>query len=140
MRGQNPQNRAYGADVTDALNAVDVIVGRQFPRPFFRKVQGVGEFFRHGIGEPVIAVVAGRVFRKSRVRCVADPFFNRNHVAGEGTGGNIRPWRKFPAVFIKANRSDHALRRVRYHFIRALQIVVTVGRLVDRVGVNRLVA
>ena len=112
---------------------------RQLARAAVLEIEGralVAEILR---GQRVIAGVARVVLRKGRVRREQDALLQSDVVDRLGDLGAGRIGRKFAARLVVVARRGDRLGRAWRHFVRPLQVMEAVQRLVDRVGVRGLI-
>ncbi len=133
------ERRRLDARRGQPADRVDVVVRRQ--------LAGAG---RREVGDPVLAVdvlpfhrvvdvVAGAVPGERRVRREQDALADRDVVDALGDRLARRIGRQFPASGVEVARQHHPLGATRPQLVGPLQVVVAVRRLVDLVGVRRLV-
>ena len=137
---QDAEHRAHDPRTCDALDAVDEILGHKLARAFFGKLHRVRDRRGKLRVEIMVEVGARGVPCKARVRRKAHALFDRDPVDAPINAGRRRVGRQHPPVPVDINGLDDLGRRTRLKLVRALEIVVAVGRLVDRIGVERLVA
>ena len=138
--GKDAKDRRRDARGGVALDGVDVVVGHQFARALMLEVPRRSPIAQLTGLHRVVAVVPLLIERKRRVRLVANARLDGHvvHALGDVSRGRIGG--QGPAGLVEVARLRHGGRGLGHQLERALEVVVAVRRLVDLVGVGRLVA
>ncbi len=139
MLGHRRERRRLDARRRQPPDRVDVVVRRQLARSPVLEVEWRALVAEVVGCQRVIAVVARVVLRERRVRRIQDALLELDVVDRLGDVLTRRIGRQFSSLLVVVARSGDRLGCARRHLVRPLQVVEAVQRLVDRVGVRRLV-
>ena len=138
--GEHRIHRRLDARGGVALERVDEVLGHQLARALLElpRRTAAAEFGPRQRMVGVVAMAALRVLGERRVRLVHHAALDRDvvHALGDALGRRI-VGQALP-VGIEEHRRHHLRGHLGDQLVRALQVVVAVGRLVDLVGVGRL--
>ena len=139
--GEHRIHRRLDAGGGMPLDRVDEIVGHHLTRALVLEVPGRAAIAQHGAGQRrigVVAVLALRIDRKRRVRLVAHAGLDRHVVDALGDRIGRGVVGQDLAVLVQVARLDDSGGGLGHQLVRALQVVVAVGRVVHLHGVGRL--
>ena len=137
--GHGRKRRRLDARRREAPDRIHIVVRGQFARAGFLEVADL-VFVGHVLAlERVVAVLPLRVFGQRRMRRKQDarPDLDVEHGLGDLVAGGVVG--QFQALFVQVTRTCDVLRGAPDQLVRAFQVVVAVGRLVNLVGVGRFV-
>ena len=137
--GHGRKRRRHYPGRGQAANGIHIVIGHQLARARGGKVSDLVLVRRVFGGECVVRVNTLRVLGKRRVWRKQNAGFDLNVV---NRLGNLAAWRivrQRLACFVKVARCGHCTGGAAYQFVGPLEVVVAVRRLVDLVGVRRLV-
>ena len=138
--GEDAEDRRRDARGGVALQRVDVVLGHQFARAAVLEVQRRAPLAQFAGLHRVVAVAALLVLGKGRVRLEQDAGLDADVVDALGHQLARRIVGQRLAVLVQVGGRDHLGGRLRHQLEGPQQVVVAVGRLVDLVGVGRVVA
>ena len=136
---ERTENGTHDPGAREALDAPDVVVGRKFAGRRVLEVGGRALLRRHLERKIVIEKPPVGVFGERGMRCVENPFANRNRVDRLGDRCGIGIVGQRPPRCVYVGRVHDALGRATDKFVGALQVVVLIKRLIDVVRIDRLI-